>query len=97
MHAVHGSIISPTMALYKKMMEGQGPSDVWGQLNQQNVTTLIEIWPECKRGSGHKHGHVQHLSYCKPVHLSFNRKDWQGEPPSSLNLFLDDATLGGTD
>lgn len=38
-----------------------------------------------------------HLPYCKTVHLSFNRKDWQGEPPSSLDLFLDGATVGGTD
>lgn len=67
-------------------MGGQGPSDVWGQLDQQNATSVLEIRPECKRGSGHTAWRCayEHPSYYKPVHLSFSRKHWQGEPPSSL-------------
>lgn len=74
--------------------------DAWGKLEAQHATALLELWPECKRGAaGVLHGDTRKGTYptASPVQLSFNRKDWQGQPPNSLNLFLDDATVGGTD
>lgn len=52
---------------------------------------------ERSSGGAEWRGAYQYLFHCKTVHLSFIGKDWQGEPPSSLNLFLDDATVGDTD
>lgn len=82
------------------MIGGQGPSDVWGQLDQQNATTFLEIWPECKRevldmlhGDAHMSTYPTASQFIRALRGSTSK----GEPPSSLNLFLDDATVGGTD